>query len=224
MFGRSPTAPSVVHVTALHQPGLRTIRIGDESPKSEHDFFALNWCRARADAIIVTAKILRDEPALSYELAGPAAPALTKWRNRPPPILLVLTSGRQPIDLRHPALTGAARPIVFTRQGAFPGAPIEVVRNSEPGLRSAIQWLKSRGAKTISIEAGPSTSRTLYEPPVDVDELLLSIFCGDLAESLRGPAAFELHQLNEALPVQSTPYEVEERSGTWRFTGHRRNR
>ena len=37
----------------------------------------------------------------------------------------------------------------------------------EPGLREAIDYLSElRGSETIVIEAGPSTSRSLYEPPV----------------------------------------------------------
>ena len=45
----------VVHVTAVArsaQGPLRVLKIDASSPKSESDFFVLNLCRARADAIL----------------------------------------------------------------------------------------------------------------------------------------------------------------------------
>jgi len=73
LFG-SPldTRPAVSHSTAVwradeDQPVL-SIRINEHSPKSELDFLALHIGRARADAIIITGKILREEPELTYDL------------------------------------------------------------------------------------------------------------------------------------------------------------
>ena len=85
LFGAVPIDDGVVHVTALWAPPegeRRTLLIGEHSPKSDHDFFSLNLARARADAILVTGKILREEPTLRYDLqgAGELPAALAAWR------------------------------------------------------------------------------------------------------------------------------------------------
>ena len=103
LFG-SPldTRPAVSHSFAAWRAApdapLTTIRINEHGPKSDLDFLALHIARARADGIIITGKILRDEPNLTYSLeADPRwGDALKQWRQRrwglcDPPWLLVLT-------------------------------------------------------------------------------------------------------------------------------------
>ena len=58
--------------------------------------------RARADAIIISGKLLRDEPQLSYEPTGPWAGPLQTWRKTkllrttPPTIWIMTKSGDLP--------------------------------------------------------------------------------------------------------------------------------
>ncbi len=234
LFG-GPTLPAhagVLHVLSTWHDGddARVIRITPQSPKSPTDFFVLNLARARADAIIVTGQILRDEPHLRYDLQGEAAEDLYGWRRssmrRPdPPRVVVLTSGRD-LDLDHPTFQCWARPVIATGPEAATrlrdharARGIDIAALPTPGIHAAIRWCQSAGAQTVSIEAGPSTSRALYADPVTVNELLLSEFLGaDLAHALRGPAAF--HRPPGELGFHPTGVAVtrSEPSGRWRFT------
>lgn len=213
----------VVHVTALYtEPNgaLHSLRICPSSPKSPHDFFALQLSRARADAIVITGQILRDEPTLRFELPE----ALVSWRARrhdTPPKLLVLTSG-QSIDLAHPALDGTwASPVIFTGTEAAtrirPNASFGVVGHPEPSIETAIAWLRDEGARTITIEAGPSTSRVLHEAG-HVDQLVLSIFRGPVAAEARGPRLFaDEAEVWRRLGTGTPPVIVDAGGGTWSF-------
>lgn len=226
----------VVHVTALWDApggGLLTLRINAHTPRSPHDAFALGLARARADAILVTGQVLRDEPNLRYELDGPGelARGLAAWRaeearRQEPPWLLVLTSGRG-LDLFHPALRGWARPLVFTGEAAAAelrrrdgAADVEIVGSAEPSARAAIAHLRGeRGARVVTVEAGPTTSRPLYDDPRAVDELMLSLFHGpEIAPEAVG---VELIPSREALVSRlgdgTGAWPVEEASGRWSF-------
>jgi hypothetical protein len=149
-----------VHVTAVgrttarreavgsERATLETIAIGPHSPKSATDFFLLNLARARADAIVTTGKILRDEPAVEHRLQGadgePAA--LAAWRRerlgkREPPCSVVLTTGRE-IDLFHPLFRSAPRVIILTGESAA-GA-----------LRERAASCRGRGRRAACAEPG----------------------------------------------------------------------
>jgi riboflavin biosynthesis pyrimidine reductase len=224
----------VLHVTALFDAGdgpLRTLKINEHTPKSEHDFFALNLARARADAIFVTGRVLRSEPELRYSLqgAGELPAALAAWRREvagrhEPPQLVVLTSGRG-LDLAHPAFHSWARPLVFTGDAGAPDLAaqaeregVEVVAHGAPSLRAALEWARSGGARTLSVEAGPSTASALYDEPLAVDELMLSIFEGqDVPEAARGAPLRSREQLEERLGAARSELVVEEASGPWRL-------
>lgn len=225
----------VAHVTALWEsPGgpLVTLKVNENSPKSAYDAFALNVARARADAIVVTGRILREEPNLRYELFGDGElpKALACWRREvrhrvDAPRLLILTSGRD-LPLEHPALHSWARPLLFVPADApaelgarAARAGVEVVTSPHPDLRSAVDHLRdSCGARTISIEAGPSTSRSLYDPPLAVDQLALSLFRGPrLPEGARGPALLDRPAVEAVLLARCPPFVVQEPSGPWSF-------
>lgn len=223
MFGAVLPFRGVSHVTATwDRPGggLWVMAIGDETPESEHDFFMLNLSRARADAILVTGKVLRDEPTLRYDLQGPGKlpEALAEWRHThagrsQPPLLIVLTSGRG-LDPEHPALSGEwARPVLFTSDDAeLPAMDARVVRTPTPDARSAIRWAQSRGATIVSLEAGPSTVLPLYEKPSVVDELLLGVcHAPSIPPEL---AVAKLRDTHESLGIQTGAYEVSE----WTFS------
>lgn len=185
------TRPAVSHSLAAwrseRDAPLTTIQINEHAPKSDLDFLALHIARARADGIIITGKILREEPDLNYDLgADPRwGDALLSWRERrwglcDPPWLLILT-GSGDIDFDHPVFRGWARPMIFTSDRSatrkLAAAPCPVVSDASPDIRRAIQHLQvARECECVSIEAGPSTSRTLYERPIAVKELLLSVY------------------------------------------------
>jgi riboflavin biosynthesis pyrimidine reductase len=192
LFG-SPldTRPTVSHSFAAWRSArdapLTTIKINEYGPKSELDWLALHIARARADAIVITGKILRDEPNLAYSLRADPRwnDALIQWRERrwglcDRPWLLILTGGGD-IDFDHPVFHGWGRPMIFTtdRTGArkLAAAPCPVVSDEAPDIRRAIRHLQLvRNCDCVSIEAGPSTARDLYERPMMIKELLLSVY------------------------------------------------
>lgn len=205
IYGDDLLAPAgVVHVTsAWSDPDGRlfTLRIGSLTPRSATDFFALELARARADAIVTTGQILRDEPGLTSDLTDPE---LLAWRRERleksvPPLSLVLSRDTG-LDRSHP---------LFAASEA-------VVRNAS--LRDSLGWLRDeRGITSVAIEAGPSTTRALYEEPVVVDELMLSICrVPSLPAGVRGGELFELAALDRIFGQRSACTREEE-SGTWSF-------
>lgn len=213
--------------------GRRVIRITGQSPKSATDFFLLNLARARADVILATGRILRDEPELEYSLPAAWAASMLAWRENAmgrttPPKLAVLTSGRD-LDVKHPALHGWAPPIIVTSQDAARALRrrlperVDVIGLKLPSAREAIAWSRAHGATTISVEAGPSTARALYAEPVAVDELWLSEFLeSDLAHALRGPIVFSGVPGGGKLDPIGSQALRQEASGRWRFSRLRR--
>jgi riboflavin biosynthesis pyrimidine reductase len=192
---------------AAEDEPLTTININEHAPKSELDWLALHISRARADGIIITGKVLRDEPTLSYSLeADPRwGDALLQWRERrwgicDPPWILILT-GRGEIDFDHPVFHGWGRPMIFTSDRAatrkLADAPVPVVSDEAPDIQKAIRHLRlSRDCECVSIEAGPSTSRGLYERPMLVKELLLSVYLGSsLDERAQGDPLVKLSEV-----------------------------
>jgi riboflavin biosynthesis pyrimidine reductase len=238
MFGtaRLPDPTGLLHVAAVWcaPDGSHVVmKIGSETPRSTHDFFSLQLARARADAIVITGKILRAEPELQYTLFGEHRDDLANFRRarggRDRPTLLVLSSGRG-LDLTHPALHEGVEPLVFTGP-AFP-APllaeaksrgIEVIQHEHPSLRAAVAELRARGHASVSLEAGPSTVVPEYGSTDFIDELMLSIYEGpSLPPHLHAGPFVDRNRL-DALFGHSDPGRViEEPSGPWRFCRWRR--
>ncbi len=212
LFGSElESRPPVSHSGAVwkdpESQKLTTLRINDYGPKSDLDFLSLHIARARADAIVITGKILRDEPSLRYDLRADArwGDALVEWRERTwglweRPWLLILTASGK-LDFSHPALHGWPRPLIFTsdRTAArkLADSPFPVVADAEPGIRRAIRHLQvAKDCECISIEAGPSTALSLYEPPAVVHELLLSVYLDKaLDDRAKGAPLIELARL-----------------------------
>ena len=227
----------VVHVAAVWldlEGEWTTILVRPDGPRSEADRFALELARARADAIVVTGRILRDEPELRYAAPGSG---LTEWRSSAlcrddPPRLLILTRGAG-LDPAHPALHGWARPLVYTREEAADSlrtdlpAHVEVVGVAEPSLAGAIAWLRHQGSAVVSIEAGPSTTAELY-PAVGadaaplVDELCVSELRAELAGHLRGPKFGDPLAILAAFDRRSR-VDVVEPSGVWSIARYSRS-
>lgn len=231
----------VLHVAAVWRPlGEERnvmLRIRDDTPESATDGLLLGVARARAEAIVTTGRILREEPRVTHDLQGPAGVvrALRAWRRDglgldAPPWLLVLTGGRD-FDPCHPALHAWARPIVLCPaararelERLAAGAPIDVVGHERPGLRAAIDHLRSeRGARRISIEVGPSTAIGAYGEPVAVDELLLSVFAErDLPAALAGGELPSPARLERLFGPPRGAFTIGEPGGRWSFERYRR--
>jgi len=209
----------VVHVVAVaREPGgLRVMRIGEHSPKSETDFFALQLTRARVDAILVSGSVLRAEPELRYDLLGPGWGAYRG--ERPPPLLCVITR-RGELQASHPIWQSWARPLVYTGLDATLDLPshVQVHRVAEPSPRGAIRHLQETcGCASVSIEAGPRVALPLYEPPSVVDELLLSTFEGALDERARGGSFLSEAEIAATMVAAGPTAVVHEPSGRWTF-------
>ncbi len=192
--------PGILHVTSVWRGqggALPTLRIGPDTPKSETDRFVLGLARARCDAIVTTGRILRDEPGVRHRLPD----ALADWRARyrglaAAPVSVVLT-GRLDLDPSHPLLQEAARVLVVTTATRAPALQarvandrIEVVGRADASLRDTLDFLqRERGLASICVEAGPSSTRSLYADPLRVDELMLSVFEGErMAPGVAGNA------------------------------------
>jgi riboflavin biosynthesis pyrimidine reductase len=217
---RSLPSEGVLHVTSM-APSRQVIAIGPDAPKSEGDFFLLNLARARADAILTTGSIVRSEPTYQASLQGPHAEALQRYRaqvlGKGRALCAIMTrDGRLP--RLHPLWQDATEKLLLTSPEHAEalerelGGHASVVGVADLDPRRAVQWLRERGAKLISIEAGPSANAPLYEPPALVDELSLSIY--------EGPAV----QLGGALTprlldgmVLASELTREEQSGRWRY-------
>ncbi|MGB9339587.1 MAG: hypothetical protein WCB63_10130 [Polyangiales bacterium] len=238
LFGSSlDTRPAVSHSFAAwrakrDQP-LTTIRINEHSPKSDLDFLALHIARARADAIIITGKILRDEPELSFDLrADPRwGDALQDWRERrwglwEPPWLLILTA-RGELDFDHPVFHGWVKPLVFTSDATasrkLAAAPCPVVADEAPDIRRAVRHLQvARQSECVSIESGPSTARALYERPKAVKELLLSVYLEpSLDERAQGAPLITLPEVRGMFRSETSAAH-RERGQHWSFHRLRR--
>jgi riboflavin biosynthesis pyrimidine reductase len=207
----------VSHVVAIDRL-RRVIRIGPSSPKSETDLRVLHLARARAGAILVSGAVLRSEPELRYEMP----PALLAWRRsiglHDPPWLAVLTRGDVPLD--HPALAGWARPVVVTgddaaaRIAAHGG--VAVIALGDPSARAAIDHMTDQDIG-VSIEAGPRTALPLYDP-LAIDELMLSVYQGEIDASLDAGAFLSDAELGARGLIERSRREID----GWRFSLFRR--
>lgn len=217
-------AVGVVHVVATTETddGFRVLRIEPRTPRSDTDRFILGFSRARADAIITTGKILRDEPELRYDLPPCDREGWLAWREEvrrrtAPPQLIVLTRDPE-LDLDHPALHSWAPPILYTTPVvAQQWKPhFQAVGDPTSSLRSAIDWAKHQGAQVISIEAGAQTARNLYRDPRAVDEVLLSIAAFPVPAAIAGELLFDRETARRLGERQSSTTRTE-LSGPWRF-------
>lgn len=194
----------VVHITSTWgdpEGRLFVLRIGPETPRSATDSFALELARARVDAIVTTGQVLRDEPDMTNALRDPQVVAWRRERlgKSAPPLTLVLSRDAD-LDRSHP---------LFSESEVS-------VRNQS--LRAALEWLlDERGIASVAIETGPSTIRALYQEPVGIDELMLSI-CRTpvLPEGGRGAELFAPSALDR-LFERCSECTREEASGTWSF-------
>jgi riboflavin biosynthesis pyrimidine reductase len=205
---------------------LHVIAIGPAAPKSETDFFVLNYWRAHADAILTSAAVVRAEPRLSHTLQGRYAAQLRSYRaevlrRTERPICAILTrSGELPPD--HALFSDPIRNVVLTvpesaaRLREALGSRAEVIEQRDLDARIAIDWLHRQGAQTVLIEAGPRAVAPLYDAPNRVDRLLLSRFDGELEPAAVGGALPAPARLFDGLSRRSDLSRTEP-SGAWHF-------
>ena len=221
----------VLHVTAVGRDPvgeLQTIALAPGAPHSATDAFVLHLARARADAIVTTGRILRSEPRLRHAIGDDQNLAcLAAWRRERlgktgAPLSVVLTAGRE-LDWRHPLFHQGTQVAVVTSVSAAralrAGAPAaaELIARPEPGLRDTIELLRGRGHACVSIEAGPSSTADLYQPPLAVDELMLSVFEEHaLPEALRAGRFLGEARLDDLFPHREGTTRLEG-SGCWSF-------
>lgn len=229
LFGDPLEAPpGVLQVAAVWSDpadALVSLRIAARTPRSETDGFCLALARARCDAIVTTGRILREEPGVRHVLP----PDLAAWRRErrgcPDPPRSVVLTGRPDLDLEHPLLRDAAGALVVSSPAAAAGlreradpARIEVVARAAPSLRDTLALLRDeRGLASVCVEAGPSSSAALYDAPLAVDELMLSVFRGErIDDSVRGGRFVAADRLAEHF-TERHACECREESGTWLF-------
>lgn len=239
LFGEDRTThPGVLHVAAVWEAPdgrLLNLRIGPQTPKSDTDTFVLEWARARADAIVTTGRILRDERELQLGDERRERLGLAAWRRQvlgkvDPPSVLVLSRG-EGLDFDHPVFASPRRIVVTGAAAAQRLGPvaaargIEVVSRPEPGLVDTLGWAKQRGFETTLVEAGPSTNRSLYGPWPRVDELLLSrCQASALPAGVAGEPFVTLQQIRSS-GLQETARQTREEAGhPWTFTRYTRDR
>jgi riboflavin biosynthesis pyrimidine reductase len=144
------------------------------------------------------------------------------------PWLVVLTRGAG-LPLTHPVFhDGQTRPLIYAPREAAERlravAPCEVLgSDGDASLAGLVAALRARGARTVSFEAGPSTTRELYtgDAPL-LDELCLSAFLGTLPHGAQ--LAEALPALPPALTLAGPERQVHAPSGPWAFARYVRAR
>ena len=247
LFGGQLTEDAgVLHVTSVWEAPdgcWRSLRVGPGAPASESDAFVLALGRARADAIITSGAILRAEPELCHQEFA-RFPGAQAWRSqrlgKPDPPKSVVLTRRPDLDLDHPLFARAAAPVLVLTNPSAGGvirdraaaagraAQIEVVGRESTALRDVVEWLREdRGCRTVTVESGVSTSRALYDAPVVVDELLLSVysarsldadFAGEAFLAPGHPVRARFSVLGSLNPGAEAPEPT--RARAWRFERH----
>ena len=201
---------------------LRVIVLGEHAPASTTDFFVLNVCRARGDAVLTSAAILRAE-SVSVSLQGPWASALADYRKllgKQAPLCCAIMTRTGELPLVHPIWQDDTTKLVLTTRELQPalaarlGARAEVLGIEALDARTALASLHGRGMKLVSVEAGPSTTGPLHRAPSPVRELLLSLYEGP-SQSLELGGALAARLLQDRVCVADA--RREEQSGAWRF-------
>ena len=223
-----PQNGGVLQSAAVWSPAsgqYQILRIGESTPRSPTDDFLLALNRARADAIVTTGQILRDEPALCFEVGGNLGRDLSDWRKdalgrSQAPWIVVLTRGGH-LPWGHPVVA-SDRTLILTGQEATvlePADSSKTIRRAAPGLIDAIAFLRTeKGCETMLIEAGPSTSSVLYQTDDNVDELMLSVYREDrLPPGVGGRAFPSAATLVSAGLREVSSRPVQEASGLWSF-------
>ena len=220
-----PRNAGVLHGTAVWSDGagqFYALKIGKNTPRSPTDDFLLALNRTRADAIVTTGQILRDEPGLRFEVGGDLGRDLREWRqlvlgrSEAPRIVILTRGGNLPTG--HPVLTSGRALIMTGLDASVPEGP-QIVRRAAPGLLDTVSYLqKEEGRETVLIEAGPRTSAVLYQPGQHVDELMLSVYHeARLPAGVQGHAFLTASSPDSVGLLEISRQSVREGSGLWSF-------
>lgn len=230
IFGAAPSRRGTLQVMAVwRRPdgGLEALSDGGDAPRCPEDVFVLGLARARADAILTTGAVLRQEPELRHQSDddGPLAGALAAWRarrgSRRPATTVILTRSRD-LDLDHPIFTGD-QVIVFTGDDTPPSFGIELARRgamlmteADPTPRGCLARLAQAGFQAVTVESGPRVASTLYGEPVVIDELLLTTFLAPhLDAEFRRGTLIDESALAEQLAEAGNGYRTRTPDGPW---------
>jgi riboflavin biosynthesis pyrimidine reductase len=196
-----------VHAVRAESGRLHALRIDENAPRSETDWFVLSLCRARADALLTSAENLRREPQLVHRLTGPWAEALGEYRlhtlAKATPLHCAILTRSGDLPHEHPVWSDGTHKLLLCPPQAEASLRARFADRAEviaaPGLDAAVACtlLRQRGLDLISLEAGPSSAASLYAGPIRVTELWLTLW-----ESAPASAA-----LAGALPEDAVLFE-----------------
>ncbi len=193
----------MLHATAVcpnEAGGLSVIRVeSEDAPRSADDRFVLGLARARVDAIITSSANLRAEPRLLHRLHGDSdcADALRAWSHHEDDARVFILTRSGDVPAEHGVLSERPSPTLLTgacgatraRQLGIAAASIE--ERADPSIRDAVAYVLATSATAVLIETGPSNARRLYEQPIVIDELMLSVCHDAVSENAIGPELFD---------------------------------
>lgn len=235
LFGR-PFEPrrGLVHVVSVvpHADDLMVMRIRSDTPRSRYDAFVLSLGRARADAIVTTGRILREEPALRHDLSWTpkSLAAFQDWgrevRGQDARRLSIVLTGGEAFPADHPLLDGVTRVVVLCPAShadllreRFAHRSVDVIGSEHPDLAVAVETARAvAGARTVLLEAGPTTVTGLYASGPGPDELMLSEYLGVVPSGVPGGRLVSRDRLAECYgPIRYGPTTRGDDGKPWRF-------
>ncbi len=258
----------------VNSASLHTINVNKHAPKCNTDFDILMCARAASDGVIQAAASVRDEHAAfgggasSLHLVGPHAATLARWRDQSLGLSLssshciVLShTGNVPgAALLHNPPSEVCKPTFTpwlmvdtaaqdTAAGSLQSARIpreQVLASDFPSIRAAAAYLHQKGVRRISVEAGPTTTRCLYDGShawhapagaaftasnvqhvasfldCPVDWLFLSAFRPSphytLHASTKGAASIAKAELKKHFTLAGQQFQETTEDGTWLFS------
>eukprot|EP00466_Bigelowiella_natans_P018172 jgi/Bigna1/77095/fgenesh1_pg.45_\ len=219
----------------ISTPLIMCSQINESSPESATDFFILNACRAAADYVVTTGEILREEHDLNTDIQGQHAEDLAAWRRElgktePQPTTVVMTNSSE-LDFEHPLFLQEGRKrMIYTSESTYAtlqrrriDPSIDFLVSNAPSLQGLIHELqnqhKDASPCTISVEAGPTTSSTVYAGG-DIEDgdmgspdlLFLSEYRNSLRSTqiLMDKPALDANVLSSSMTLASTYDDPEE--------------
>ena len=224
----------VTSVYKDRQDNFHTILInGKDNPLCQEDLFLLHSMRSLSDSILLTGKILREEPCLTTAISSsPFGAEQQDFRSNVlhkeyPPCTCILSHQWYESYASHPIVQSASRlnsdvKFLFPSEAIIPShhvkskPPYEMV--SVPGLgkhpRQALDYLHWKKDSSItSIEAGPSVVDQILP---EIDGIVLSVFSGIINPIAKGPRSNLLQCIENGRYVQTHKTIGDEPD--WQFT------
>jgi riboflavin biosynthesis pyrimidine reductase len=145
---------------------------------SDTDTLLLTELRTLADAVLIGSETLRAE-GYGTLVRNPERVARREAAGRPATPIAVLLSRSFDLPWDAGLFAAADQPVIVYTGADAPqpppvAAPLEVVRLPDPSPAAALAELRSRGARALLCEGGPTLNRALLAAGV-VDELFLTL-------------------------------------------------